>query len=1005
VSSVSEKLLEDEISAYLVGPGGYDECKVGTTPEWKLDFDAATGLDTVELFRFIEETQGDQLERLVWAHGGDEEVARERFIKRVAQQLDERGTVDVLRHGVRDQNVEIRLSFQRPAFGVAAELVERYRANRLTVTRQLPYEADSNKTVDLCLFVNGIPVATAELKNQLTGQNVKHAIEQYRSDRDPGNITLARRAVVHFAVDPDEVSMTTKLEGKRTRFLPFNVGHDLGAGNPPNPDGHRTTYLWERVWVRDAWLDILHRFMNVERPAKGSVSARRAAERVIFPRYHQWDAVLKIEADAAANGAGRSYLIQHSAGSGKSNTIAWTAHRLSTLHASDDRKVFDKVIVITDRVILDRQLQDTIYQFEHAHGVVEKIDESSAQLADALEGERARIIITTLQKFPFVLDKVADLPARNYAVVIDEAHSSQTGESAKDLRLALGAGEEQELTAAEAEDSGLLAAAIDPVEDALAKSVGARSSRQSNISYFAFTATPKGRTLEMFGKLNPATGVYEPFHLYSMRQAIEEEFIMDVLASYTTYKTFWKIEKATAEDPEYEARKARRAIARFVSLHPHHLAQKAEIIVEHFRAHTARQMGGLAKAMVVTSSRLHAVRYKQSIDKYIAEQGYADVRTLVAFSGKIDDGTGTPLTETGMNGFPESRTAEEFGGSEYGVLIVAEKFQTGFDQPLLHSMYVDKTLVGLAAVQTLSRLNRIHPLKDSTFVLDFRNETEDIVEAFEQFHGRTVAPPTDPNILWDTRRRLDDFDVVRLDEVEAALPALLGSGGGEEERSAAAYAAIGPAKERFEALDDEQRVEFRDALTRFVRTYSFVSQIAAVADSALESDYVFCRALSLYLRDGAGAGRLDLGTEVELTHLRHQVTFEGELSLTAEQGEVKSFFGEGKGGQQELEMESLSSIVEILNDRFGTDLTDVDKLLLDQFEESWVADTDLSDQARNNTIDNFRLVFDRKFLQTIVTRVDANDEIYKKILDDEDFRTTVGEFYLRKVYERLREPA
>ena len=1003
MTSVTEKLLENEISRHLTTFGGYRVCKIGIDADWRDDFDATVGLDIAELFSFIEETQGPTWGKLVKAHGGEEELARQRFVKRLAQQIDERGTVDVLRHGVRDQNVEIRLAYRKPAFGIARELVAHYESNRLTVTRQLPFDPDSEKTVDLCLFVNGLPVATAELKNHLTGQNIEHAIKQYREDRDPKNTTLARRALVHFAVDPELVAMTTRLEGKATRFLPFNLGHNLGRGNPPNPAGHKTSYLWERVWPKDPWLDILHRFIHVERPEKGSVTARRAAETVIFPRYHQWDAVLKLEVDAAANGSGHSYLIQHSAGSGKSNTIAWTAHRLSTLHSADDRKVFDKVVVITDRVILDRQLQDTIYQFEHARGVVEKIDEHSWQLAEALAGEQARIIITTLQKFPYVLGKVGELPARNYAVVIDEAHSSQTGEAAKDLRIALGAAEETELTAAEVEDAGLLATAVDPVEEALARSVGARTGRQSNISYFAFTATPKGRTLEMFGRFNPETQVHEPFHLYSMRQAIEEGFIMDVLANYTTYQTFWRIEKATQEDPEYDATKARRAIARFVSLHPHHLAQKAEIVVEHFRSHTSKEMGGLAKAMVVTSSRLHAVRYKQHIDKYIREHGYSEIKTLVAFSGKIDDGTGVPLTETAMNGFPETRTAEEFSTPEYGVLIVAEKFQTGFDQPLLHTMYVDKPLVGLAAVQTLSRLNRIHPLKESTFVLDFRNETDDIVAAFEQFHGCTVAPPTDPNILWDTRRRLDDFDVLRPEEIEVAMPALLGAGLSDDKRSAETYAALGPAKARFEQMDDEQRLEFRDALTRFVRTYSFVSQIAAFTDPGLERDYIFCRALSLYLRDTTTVERLDLGTEVELTHLRHQVTFSGSLSLTSEIGEVRSFHGEGRGAQQELELEQLSSIIDVLNERFGTDLTDVDKLLLDQFEETWVADDELSDQARNNTIDNFRLVFDRKFLQTIITRVDANEEIYKKILDDEDFRATLGDFYLRKVYERLRE--
>ena len=1004
MSSISEKLLEDEISAWLVAQGGYLGCKIGTGPEARQDFGATLGLDTKELFAFIELTQRREWEKLIKTHGGGEDVARQKFVHRLAQQLDERGAIDVIRHGVRDQNVEIRLSYRKPAFGVAPELVAHYHANRLTVTRQLPFDPDSNKTLDLCLFLNGIPVAAAELKNHLTGQNIEDAIRQYRTDRDPKNVTLGRRALVHFAVDPDAVAMTTRLEGNSTRFLPFNLGHNLGKGNPPNPKGHKTWYLWERVWSKDAWLDILHRFIHVERPEKGSLAARRASERVIFPRYHQWDAVMKLEQTARSEGAGHSYLIQHSAGSGKSNTIAWTSHRLSTLHDADDKKIFDKVVVITDRVILDRQLQDTIYQFEHARGVVVKIDKDAAQLAQALEGEQARIIITTLQKFPFVIDKIGEIPARNYAVVIDEAHSSQTGEAAKDLRLVLGAGTEQGLTVAEAEDAGLMAMAIDPVEEALARSVGGRSSQHSNLSYFAFTATPKGRTLETFGRLNPQTQRHEPFHLYSMRQAIEEGFIMDVLSNYTTYQTFWRIEKATEEDPEYDAKKARRAIARFVSLHPYHLAQKAEIIVEHFRQHTMKEMHGLAKAMVVTSSRLHAVRYKQNIDKYIRENGY-DIKTLVAFSGTIDDGTGIPLTETNMNRVPESRTAEEFSTPEYGVLIVAEKFQTGFDQPLLHTMYVDKVLVGLAAVQTLSRLNRIHPLKENTFVLDFRNDTETIVEAFEQFHGCTVAPPTDPNILWDTRRRLDDFDVLRPGEIEAAMPALLGAGSSDEKRSAATYAALGPAKARFEEMGDEHRLEFRDALNRFVRTYSFVSQIAAFTDPKLERDYVYCRALSLYLRDTGTVERLDLGAEVELTHLRHQMTFSGTLSLTAEEGEVRSFFGEGRGSQQELDMEHLSTIVEILNERFGTELTDVDKLLFDQFEESWVADGELSDQAQNNSIENFRLVFDRKFLQTIVTRMDANSEIFKRILDDDEFRELLGDYYVRKVYEQLRQAA
>ena len=988
---VDERGFEASIEAALLS-GGY----LKSEPS---HFDPLLGLDTAELFAFIGATQTGEWEKLLGRYGNDPDAAQRGFAKRLAAELDARGTVDVLRQGVVDLGVTIRLAFFQPAHGLTPELQALYAANRVSVTRQLGYEPGSTKTLDMVLLVNGIPTATAELKNPLTNQDVEHAIGQYRSDRDPANVTLARRALVHFAVDPDRVAMTTKLAGQATQFLPFNLGHDGGAGNPPNPSGHRTAYLWERVWARDAWMDLLARFIHVERPTQGSPTARRAAERVVFPRFHQWDAVLALETHARGHGAGHSYLVEHSAGSGKSNTIAWTAHRLSSLHDQGDQKVFDKVVVITDRVILDRQLQDTIYQFERTWGVVVKIDRDSAQLAEALTGEQARIIVTTLQKFPFVLDRIAGLPARRYAVIVDEAHSSQTGEAAKDLRLVLGGTEEQELTAAEAEDAGFIAQAIDPVEEALAKAVGARG-RQANLSFFAFTATPKARTLEMFGTLDPETDKYEPFHLYSMRQAIEEGFILDVLANYVTYQTYWRIEKAVENDPTYEAPKARRAIARFVSLHPSNLAQKAEIIVEHFRTHTAAKIAGQAKAMVVTSSRLHAVRYKQAIDAYIAKKGYADLAVLVAFSGRVIDEHDLSYSEAAMNGFPEAQTAERFATSDYQVLIVAEKFQTGFDQPLLHTMYVDKVLTGLNAVQTLSRLNRIHPNKADTFVLDFRNETEEIVEAFEPYYGRTVAPPTDPNLLFDTRRRLDDFDVLRPDEVEAAVALLLA---GDTKNHGKVYAALDPAVERFVALGEEDRLAFKDALDKFVRTYSFLSQVVAFGDSKLERDYTYCRALAARLRDAASVERLDLGTEVELTHLKTEMTFEGSLSLDADAGEVKTIFGEGRGRQTDPQLEHLSEIVDELNERFGLNLDERDQLLFDQFEETWAADPDVVDQARTNTLENFRLVFDHRFLDTVVSRMDENEAIFKRILDDPEFRQVLMDLYAGRVYRRARE--
>jgi type I restriction enzyme R subunit len=991
--SVNEQLFEDAIEQHLLEHGGY----LRSLPS---HFDAILGLDTSELFAFIGTTQIAEWESMLGRYGNDPDSAQRGFARRLAAELDNRGTVDVLRHGIVDLGVAIRLAFFRPAHGLTQELLALYNANRVTVTRQFRYEDTSSNTIDLALLVNGIPTATAELKNPLTGQGVEEAIVQYRTDRDPANVTLSRRALVHFAVDPERVAMTTKLAGQNTRFLPFNLGHEGGAGNPPNPGGHRTDYLWKRVWTRDAWVDLLARFIHSVRPAKGSPAAKKAAETVIFPRFHQWDAVLALEVASKAQGAGQSYLVQHSAGSGKSNTIAWTGHRLSNLHDATDTKVFDKVVVITDRLVLDRQLQDTIYQFEHARGVVVKIDKDSQQLADALAGEQARIIITTLQKFPFALDKMEALPGRRYAVIVDEAHSSQTGEAAKDLRLALGATDEQELTVAEAEDAGYIAQAIDPVEEALAKAVAARG-RQKNLSFFAFTATPKARTLELFGTYDQGENRYSPFHLYSMRQAIEEGFILDVLANYTTYQTYWRIEKAIEEDPSYEAPKARRAIARFVSLHPSNLAQKAEIIVEHFRAHTAAKIAGNAKAMVVTSSRLHAVRYKQAIDAYISSKGYTGLAVLVAFSGKVIDESGFAYTESGMNRFPESQTAEQFGTDRYQVLIVAEKFQTGFDQPLLHTMYVDKVLTGLATVQTLSRLNRIHPLKSETFILDFRNDADDIMKAFEPYYGRTVAPPTDPNLLFDTRRRLDDFDVLRPEEIEPAVALFLTIT--DPKQHGQVYALLDPAVERFKALGEEDRLAFKDVLDKFVRTYSFLSQVVSFGDSKLERDYIYCRALAACIRDAASIERLDLGSEVELTHLRSEVTFEGSLSLEAETGEVKSIFGEGAGPQREPDLEPLSQIVDTLNERFGLNLDERDQLLFDQFEETWVADPEVAAQAQNNTLDNFRLVFDRMFLKTIVGRMDGNEAIVKRVLDDPEFQSALMDLYATRVYGRARK--
>jgi type I restriction enzyme, R subunit len=996
-----EIAFEDAIEASLLEPEG------GWLAGDPHDYDPQLGLDLQQLFAFVTDTQPKEWAKLVAVAGGDEAHARQRLAKRVAAQIDERGAVDVLRRGVRELGVEIKLAYFKPAHGLTPELLELYAKNRLTVTRQLRYSAKTDDELDLGLFVNGNPVATAELKNPLTNQDVEDAKRQYRYDRDPRELLFAKRAVVHFAVDPELVFLTTELAGKRTNFLPFNRGSDYGgSGNPDNPRGYKTSYLWEQVWQRDAWLDIVGRFIH-RRPREDAGDGRkRAAYEWIFPRYHQWDAVLKLEADARLSGAGKNYLIEHSAGSGKSNTIAWSGHRLANLHDDEDRKVFDQVIIITDRVILDRQLQGIVGQFETKKGVVEKIEHGSKQLGESLARGTSPIIISTLQKFPFaqalevIIAKAAELKDRRYAVIVDEAHSSQTGDAAAALKSLLGAGAVAERTTADEEEGE----EGPDGEDVLVAALAARG-QQRNLSFFAFTATPKAKTLELFGQRG-SDGNHHPFHLYSMRQAIEEGFILDVLEHYTTYQTFWKVAKATAEDPEVVKSEAAVAVARFVSLHPTNIAQKVEIMVEHFRGVTAKEIGGRAKAMIVTNSRLAAVRYKHAVDAHLAEKGYP-FKALVAFSGTVyDKRDGLSYTEAGMNGFADSQTAERFKLAENRILIVAEKFQTGFDQPLLHTMYVDKKLGGVNSVQTLSRLNRIYPQggKDSTFVLDFRNAAEEIEEAFAPFYETTIAEPSDPNELFDAEDKLLDLDVIRAEDVAAMGEVFFKLRAQQtQEDHGLLYAALAPARERFKELDEDEQQEFRARLKRFVRLYSFLSQIVPYLEGRSERLYVYARFLQSYLPREERGG-LDLGDEdLVLTHLRHVKTGEHAIGLEASEEPMKSFAGSDGTGSGEEEKGRLSEVIDVLNERFGMNLDEADKLYFEQIEETLAANAELREQAQANEIDNFRFGFDQKFEAAIVDRQSANEDLFKKLIDDPEFNAAVRGLLLKKVYDRLAE--
>lgn len=952
------------------------------------DYNKDHAMDTKMLFDFLEDSQPQAMERLKAIY---KDQYKFKIMSRLDHELRSRNIIDVLRHGIKDYGVKLDLAYFKPATSMNKEMVENYNKNRISVTRQLRYSNKNENSVDMVIFVNGLPVVVMELKNPFTGQNYTHAIHQFKYSRHPNEplFRFKRRTLVCFAVDTDEVHMTTRLSGASTVFLPFNKGNDGGKGNPPAEDGFRTAYLWQEVLTRDSLLDIIKRFVFLEE-AEGEDGKKK--ETMIFPRYHQLDCVRKLEAAAKADGAGKNYLIQHSAGSGKTKSISWLAHRLANLHDDEDNPVFNSVIVVTDRRALDRQLQDSIYQLEHKYGVVKKVDRDSAQLADALKSG-TKIIISTLQKFPFIIEKVGELGDRKYAVIIDEAHSSTSGEIFGSLREVLHASSLEE---AEQIDSAAEAGAYDP-EDAILEEIRKRGI-QPNISFFAFTATPKARTLETFGTPGE-DGLPRPFHVYSMRQAIEEGFIMDVLENYVTYETYFRLSKKIEEDPAFERAKATKAITRFVSLHPHNIAQKTEIMIEYFRKVTRHKIGGRAKAMVVTRSRLHAVRYKQAFDEYIKKMGYKDLKTLVAFSGTVND-AGISYTEAGMNKFGEAQTPVRFRTDEYQVLIVAEKYQTGYDEPLLHTMFVDKPLAGLKAVQTLSRLNRTHKDKKDTFILDFVNKAEDIQAAFKPYYETAfIEEVTDPNSLYDLEARLDAAGVYYREEVDQFARVYYGEK--TSDYNARINKLVDKAVERYRSVAEDVQEEFAGGAKKFTRLYSFITQITPFEDADLHKLYTYLSFLIKKLPRGL-AGTIDLSDEISLDYYANKKIFEGSLSLA---GRVRDPLPSGPGGgygAREDEVEELSLIIERLNQRFGTDFDESHRLFLQQLEEDFVKDEMMKTSARANPVEDFQYPFKKAFVAKVAERMAENERFAARIIDDEEFRNAVMELMLQKVYKALQ---
>jgi type I restriction enzyme R subunit len=965
---------------YENAPGGYRRI----APE---EYDRALCLIPEGVLHFIYATQPKEWEKFTKQHGAE---ARDRLLRRLASEVKTRGTLEVLRKGIKSDGCSFRLAYFRPSSGLNEEVKKLYEANLFAVVRQLKYSERNDKSLDVVLFLNGLPIFTAELKNPLTGQNVQDAIRQYQRTRDPKEPLFAfGRCLAHFAVDPDLVYVATHLQGVRTRFLPFNQGRYGGAGNPPVANGFATSYLWARIWTRDSVLNLIQHFVQVVEgeDEKGRKTGERS---LIFPRYHQLDAVRNLVREAKDSGPGHRYLIQHSAGSGKSNSIAWLAHQLSILHDASDRRVFDSIIVITDRRVLDRQLQRTVRQFEQTVGVVENIDSTSRQLKQALEDGKT-IIVTTLQKFPVIANEIGALPGKRFAVIIDEAHSSQTGESTKSLKQVLAAGS-LELAEEEDREEG------EDLEDRIIGEVKKRG-QLPNVSYFAFTATPKPKTLELFGSRQP-DGRYAPFSLYTMRQAIEEGFILDVLQNYTTYKTYWNLLKTISEDPRYDRHKATYLLKSFVDLHPHAIEKKVAIMVDHCAGQVIHRIGGKAKAMIVTRSRLHAVRYKQAVDRYLKEKGYG-FKALVAFSGTVRDG-GADYTEANMNGFPESQTAETFKRDEYRILIVAYKFQTGFDQPLLHTMYVDKKLSGVNAVQTLSRLNRVAPGKEETFVLDFVNEADDIQKAFEPYYDRTLLKEgTDPNLLYDLQTKLADVHFYTTDEVNRFASVYFDPKGTQDRL----HAALQPAVDRYLAAREDDRVPFHGHLKDFVSLYAFLSQIISFADADLEKLYVFGRLLLRKLPVTRERLPVEIQQQIDVESYRVQQTGSGRIRLRRGASELEPIKTKDVEMPPVDEVEALSQIIRELNERFGTDFTEKDRVFIEQLEAKLSRNEALAKAVEVNTKENARLTFDHVVNDQLQEMIDTNFKFYKQITDDPDFSKTFLDWlfhrYVKKATARL----
>lgn len=1000
----NEKQFEQDIESFFLSvEGGYTK---GDDV-----YDAALGLYVHTLIDFIQRTQPKAWAR--FENQNNIDPAR-KFCTAFNNACDTEGLIHVLRHGFKHRGISFRVCYFKPESSLNSEAVELYKQNVIQCYRQWHYSLENKNSVDMVLVVNGIPIFAFELKNQYTGQNVNHAKEQWMYDRDPREICFQfnKRILAYFAVDHTEVWMATKLAWKDTYFLPFNqgsagAGRDGGKGNPSNPDGYPTAYLWEQVFQKDSMMDILQKFIHLEvkeekRLQQNGTEKIVKKKTLIFPRYHQLDVVRKLIADVSENGAGKNYLIQHSAGSGKSNSIAWTAYRLASLHDKNDKAIFSSVVVVTDRRVLDAQLQATISSFDHTIGAVETIgeDKTSQDLKNALNSG-VRIVITTLQKFPVIYEEVDKAAGRNFAIIVDEAHSSQTGSSAMKLKTALA--DLEEALREYAEFEGKAEDELDP-NDKLMKEMITHG-KHKNLSFFAFTATPKEKTLEMFGT-EYMDGSFHPFHIYSMRQAIEEEFILDVLQNYMTYDTCFKIAKTVEENPNVPISHAAKAIRRYQDLHPYNISQKAQIIVETYRETTSKKINGRGKMMVVTSSRLAAVRYYHEVKRYIEENKYDNIDVLVAFSGAISDG-GKEYTESKLNvrkdgsHISENQTKAEFHDN-FNVLIVAEKYQTGFDEPLLHTMIVDKKLKGVKAVQTLSRLNRTCAGKYDTFILDFVNTKEDILKAFQPFYQETyLQQEVNVDLIYQTQNELRGYGIYTDEDIEAFCKVYFAEGEQGSKGLGKMTSALIPATERYNKKTVDERYQLRRLMRSFVKWYSYISQIVRMLDKDMHKEYVFCSYL-VRLLPAEPKELLDLEGKLKLEYYKLQKTFEGAIDLEPKKGVVEP--GKKKGSKGMNQKEPLDEIIEKINELYKGAFTEADRVILYTLQNKLMANEKLTDIAKSSDPQIFmESIFPKAFSDVAMEGYTESQEAYTSLFEDSHKYNAIMNALASIVYREMRK--